>query len=343
MRTPFKLAAFGGVVAVVFAGALGVGAAAGSPIESGSTPQHGPGAGHSTPGDGHNASTGAGGDHGAEHGSNSDAANGDAQPGGLQVSDRGYTLELAEPALPAGEAVDVAFQVTEDGGQPLLDYAVSHDKAMHLILVRRDGTGFQHVHPQLAPDGTWSTPVALTPGAWRVFTDFVPAAGPAPDQTLTLGADLSVAGIYDPAPLPQPSRTSTVDGYQVTLDGDLTPGQERPLTLTVSRDGQPVTDLQPYLGAYGHLVALRAGDLAYLHVHPDGEPGDGSTEPGPDVTFYATAPSQGTYRLFLDFQHQGQVRTAEFTVAAGPRGAAPATPSEPASPSAEHGSDGHDH
>ena len=41
------------------------------------------------------------------------------------------------------------------------------------------------------------------------------------------------------------------------------------LTLTVTKDGQPVTDLQPYLGAYGHLVALRAGDLAYLHVHPE--------------------------------------------------------------------------
>jgi copper chaperone CopZ len=74
-----------------------------------------------------------------------------------------------------------------------------------------------------------------------------------------------------------------------------------------------VTDLEPYLAAYGHLVALRAGDLAYLHVHPAGEPGDGKTPAGPDITFYATAPSTGDYRLFLDFQHDGVVRTAEFT------------------------------
>jgi hypothetical protein len=96
------------------------------------------------------------------------------------------------------------------------------------------------------------------------------------------------------------------------------------LTLTVSLAGRPVTDLQPYLGAYGHLVALRDGDLAYLHVHPDGEPGDGRTRPGPGITFYATVPSAGSYGLFLDFQHQGVVRTAAFTATAGPPGSAPA-------------------
>ena len=83
-------------------------------------------------------------------------------------------------------------------------------------------------------------------------------------------------------PLPAPAGIAqVVDGYQVTLAGDLVPGQASELTLTVSKDGVPVTDLQPYLAAYGHLVALRAGDLAYLHVHPAGEPGDGVTPAGP--------------------------------------------------------------
>jgi hypothetical protein len=75
-----------------------------------------------------------------------------------------------------------------------------------------------------------------------------------------------------------------------------------------------VTDLQPYLGAYGHLVALREGDLAYLHVHPDGHPGDGTTAPGPDVVFGAEVPSPGRYLLFLDFRHDGEVHTAPFVV-----------------------------
>jgi len=74
---------------------------------------------------------------------------------------------------------------------------------------------------------------------------------------------------------------------------------------------------QPYLAAYGHLVALHDGDLAYLHVHPDGSPGDGTTTPGPRIAFHTTARSAGTYRLFLDVQHAGVAGTAVFTIQAG--------------------------
>jgi hypothetical protein len=91
-----------------------------------------------------------------------------------------------------------------------------------------------------------------------------------------------------------------------------------------------VTDLQPYLAAYGHLVALRQGDLAYLHVHPEGVPGDGKTPAGPEIAFVAEVPSAGGYRLFLDLQHDGVVRTAEFTVdtAGTPAVTPPAAPGE---------------
>jgi hypothetical protein len=83
------------------------------------------------------------------------------------------------------------------------------------------------------------------------------------------------------------------------------------LTTRIELDGQPVTDLEPYLGAYGHLVAIRAGDLGYLHVHPE----EGA--PGPGIDFATGFPTPGTYRLFLDFQHRGVVRTAAFTVESG--------------------------
>lgn len=235
-------------------------------------------------------------------------------PGGLMVSQRGYTLALAQPTLPAGDEAAVRFRILGPDGTPVADYTESHGKDLHLIAVRRDMTGFQHVHPRLDTRGTWTVPLDLSePGEYRVFADFTTAGD---DLPLTLGADLSVAGIYSPRPLPAPSTTAQVDGYTVALDGALIPGEESELTLSVRKDGQPVTDLQPYLEAYGHLVALRDGDLAYLHVHPAGSPGDGSTAPGPEVTFYAIAPSGGDYRLFLDFRHDGVVRTAEFTVAA---------------------------
>ncbi|MFD0591940.1 hypothetical protein ACFQZ4_04690 [Catellatospora coxensis] len=173
-------------------------------------------------------------------------------------------------------------------------------------------------------------------GQYRLFADFRPAGR---DQGLTLGVDLPAPGAYQPAALPAAARTATVDGYTVTLGGDLVPGTSSKLTLTVARDGKPVTDLQPYLAAYGHLVALRDGDLAYLHVHPDGNPGDGRTSAGPQIVFHAEVPSAGAYRLFLDFQHNGVVRTAAFTAVAGP--AAPAAPTVAPAPSPTHAHGGH--
>ena len=92
------------------------------------------------------------------------------------------------------------------------------------------------------------------------------------------------------------------------------PGAGTVLTHADRADGEPVTDLEPYLGAYGHLVALRAGDLAYLHVHPE-EPGD--RRRAGRSTSRPRSPAPATYRLFLDFQHGGVVRTAAFTVEAG--------------------------
>ncbi|MFP5370395.1 MAG: hypothetical protein ACLGI3_06565 [Actinomycetes bacterium] len=337
MRTPVKLAAFGGVLALAFTGALGVGTAIGDPL------------GGSAVSDAHGGSAGG---HGDDDGG-SDSAEAPAVaaqlPGGLMVSDRGYTLDLVADALPAGAGTGLAYRIVGADGEPVTAYEPSHDKDMHLIAVRRDTTGFQHVHPALGADGTWRVPLDLTPGSWRVFADFVPATGDAAGETLTLGADLAVAGDHRPQALPPQSRTTQVDGYTVTLDGDLVPGKESELTLSVSRDGQPVTDLQPYLAAYGHLVALRVGDLAYLHVHPAGEPGDGRTPAGPDIIFYATAPSTGDYRLFLDFQHDGVVRTAEFTGRADSTPSAPAGGEDSAPPAPQddptegHDSDGHAH
>lgn len=311
MNTSTKLAGYALGVAAVFGAALGAGRAVGPVGPVGAAAAHQPAhsaAERSADTGAVDAETGTGG-HGA-HSSRPAAAE---IPGGLMVSQHGYTLALAQHQLRPGAAVPLTFRVVGPDGHPVLDYEQTHDKALHLIAVRRDMAGFQHVHPVLGDDGTWRTALDLSAGQWRVFADFAPTGH---GEAITLGADLAVAGRYMPQPLPAPAATAEVDGYTVTLDGSLRPGEESKLTLSVSKDGKPVTDLQPYLAAYGHLVALRAGDLAYLHVHPVGEPGDGVTRPGPDVTFYATAPSAGDYRLFLDFRHGGVVRTAEFTARA---------------------------
>ena len=200
-------------------------------------------------------------------------------------------------------ARELAFTVVGPDGAPVTAYDVEHEKQLHLIVVRRDFAGFQHVHPVLdEATGEWATDVTLEPGAWRVFADFVPTGG----EGLTLGADLTVPGAV-PAPEPvQEQVVDEVDGYTVEVDGHLHAGEDATLTFEVSRDGAPVTDLEDYLGAAGHLVALRDGDLAYLHVHP----GDDGLE------FVAEVPSPGAYHLFLDFQHDGVVRTAELVLEA---------------------------
>jgi hypothetical protein len=243
--------------------------------------------------------------------------------------------------------VPLRFTVTGPDGMPVTEYQTEHDKELHLIAVRRDLTDFQHVHPVRDPDGTWNVPLDLpSAGEYRVFADFTPVGH---DGGLVLGADLSVPGDYAPQSLPTPASTADLpDGYAVAQQGVLVPGESSRLTLTVTRDGVPLTDLDPYLAAYGHLVALRAGDLAYLHVHPAGEPGDGVTAAGPAITFFADVPTTGDYRLYLDFQHQGVVRTAAFTVHAGapstpaPSTPAPSTPAPAATASVapEHGEGG---
>jgi len=220
----------------------------------------------------------------------------------------GATLEVLSTGLVTGQQTDFAFRIVGEDGDTATRFTPTHDKLMHLIVARRDLSGYQHVHPALAADGTWHVPMTFAnAGDYRVFADFKLAGA---TDGLTLGADVQVAGAYTPVPLPPPALTAAVGDYRVTLAGELTPGAVSKLTLTVDKGGVPVTDLQPYLAAYGHLVALRQGDLAYLHVHPE------STGPGPNIVFGVDVPSAGTYRLYLDFKHGDVVRTAEFTVAA---------------------------
>ncbi|WP_409474544.1 hypothetical protein [Streptomyces sp. HC307] len=300
MNTGAKITAFTAAVAATFTAAYGVGTAIG-PVTS--DPEPAAHAEHNRPAAPHRSAGG--------HDSHADTA-----PAGLQISQAGYTLDLKTPRVTAGEENQLRFAIRDQDGRQVTSYRREHGKELHLILASRDLVTYRHLHPTRAADGTWSTPVSLpAAGSYRVFADFTPATQGA--TNLTLGADLAASGTYMAADLPEPTATTTVDGYTVALSGNLRPGKATEVNLTISRDGRAVTDLEPYLGAYGHLVALRSGDLAYLHVHPNGEPGDSATKPGPDVSFTATAPSAGTYRLFLDFKHNGTVRTAAFTVQTG--------------------------
>ena len=222
---------------------------------------------------------------------------------GLAVADRGLALQLADTELDRGRPSTLRFRIANADGTPVRDFAVEHEKRMHVIVVRRDGQGFQHLHPTMDATGTWSVPLTLQQaGAYRVFADFKHD-----ERAQTLAADLVVDGSANYEPLPAPATTATTpDGYDVSLDEQsVRAGRESELRFTVRRDGK-VVRTEPYLGAGGHLVALREGDLAFLHVHP----GDEATA---SVPFMTEFPSAGRYRLYLQFKHAGRVHTAEFT------------------------------
>jgi hypothetical protein len=231
---------------------------------------------------------------------------------GLGLAEAGYRLSDVTAPGRAGQDGEIALEILGPDQRPVTDFDLSHDKELHLIVVRSDGQQFRHVHPERDDAGRWTTPWRWEEaGSYRVFADFVPAAT---GDGLTLSTTVQVAGDYVPRPADQVVTVAEVDGYQVTLTGRLTAGASGAVTATVTRDGEPVTTLEPYLGAFGHLVALRDGDLAYLHVHPHGDAAQAGETSGPQITFMATAPTPGRYLLFLDFQVDGRVHTAAFVV-----------------------------
>ncbi|MFJ8436767.1 hypothetical protein ACIQ9P_36280 [Kitasatospora sp. NPDC094019] len=235
----------------------------------------------------------------------------DLAAAGLAAERNGYRLDLTDPAPTAGRATDLRFTVTGPDGSPVTDYAVHQTKKLHFYALRDDLTGFQHLHPDLAGDGTWTAALAgLAPGTWRLYADFVPNTGPHAAE-LVLSRTVTVPGEAAPVPLPPAGTTATGDGYTVTLTARPMAGAHR-LTAVVTRDGRPVGDLQPYLDAYAHLSAFHEGDLALAHLHPDGTV-DGDRG-GPELTFQALFPEPGNWRVFLQFRTAGQLHTVALTL-----------------------------
>jgi hypothetical protein len=207
-------------------------------------------------------------------------------PAGLSLEQDGYRLEPEREALVAGQVRQYAFRILRPDGAVLRDFDVEHERRLHLIVAGRSpNTHFLHLHPRQRADGTWTVPVTLpVNGSYRVFADFTTGG-----ERRTLGVDL--VGYDGPTVAAHP-----ISQYDVRLHqrGDR-------LEFSVRDAGHPVA-LQRYLGAGGHLVVLREGDLAYVHGHAE------ENELAFDVPF----PSSGRYRLYLQFKVGGRVQTAQF-------------------------------
>lgn len=274
MNAGLKLGAYG----VALVAVLGVGAAVGTaagPIDAGGSASHG-----------------------SDDVEMDDTMNETTElpAGGLLVAQDGYHFVPEDRLADAGE---FAFTIVGPDGHPVTAYDDLHDRELHLIVASRDLREFAHLHPVRDAGGRWTVDLPTFPaGAYRAFADFEPTGA----EQYTLGVDLVVPGPTEPMEPLHAKTTDSVAGFELTLDS-----HDSEVSITVRRDGELITT-EPYLGAAGHLVALRDGDLAYLHVHPLDE------EIAGQVRFAVEVPSAGRYALFFDFQVDGVVHTARFVL-----------------------------
>ena len=297
-----RIAVFLVGLVVVFAAAVGIGSAV-DPADTESGAMH-DGGGHAAENDGEGSPK----EEEEMYGHGGHQQQMTQAPAGLSISEGGYTLRLAPDFMARGEDRELHFSVLGADGETITDFDELHERRMHLIVVRRDGAQFRHLHPEMDEAGTWTVPVEFSePGVYRAFADFS-----VDGEQHTLASDIFVSGgEFEARPFPPPSSAYETNGYKVRLQADdPLPGEPTSLTFSVGRNGQAVHDLAPYLGAKGHLVALREGDLAFLHVHPE----EGHEVADEEIVFAATFPTAGHYRLYLQFRHEGVVQTTEFTV-----------------------------
>ena len=228
---------------------------------------------------------------------------------GLAVSEGGLTLVPGRTGFAAGVDAHFRFRIVDSAGAAVDDMDIGHEKRMHLIVVSRDMAHYRHVHPEPQPDGSWAVPLRLPEaGVYRAYADFSRAG-----RSHTLATDLFVDGALRARSLPAPSATAGGEGYTATVTARRDGAGEVDLAYRVATADGPVDDIEPYLGAAAHVVALREGDLAFTHAHAEPRAGDPA-----GVRVAVAPPSAGRYRVFIQFRHDGAVRTVAHTIEVRP-------------------------
>lgn len=199
----------------------------------------------------------------------------------------------------------------EKDGKPIEKFDVSHEQMLHLIVVSKDLSFFNHIHPEYRGNGVFEITTQFPAGGdYKLIADIVPTGGSAMSKmnwTHIEGEAATQQSIQ-----PDTDFTKSVDGKQVTLTFDqLAAGKELNLNFTIKdeKTKAPITNLQPYLGAVGHVVILTEDTEQYLHVHPLDE-----KAAGPDAKFMTTFPKSGVYKIWGQFKHNDKVFTVPFVV-----------------------------
>ncbi len=232
-------------------------------------------------------------------------------------SHRSYRLasDAGGKIFPVNTQREYSFSIEDERGSILKDFAITHTKPMHVIVVRKDLAYFQHLHPDFNPQtGVFYFSDLTFPadGQYRIFADFMPQGA---NSSITLFEDVTVGNLagYNPQSLSFDARSKSFDSMDISLYTHGTPksGVENMLMFSLSQNGQPVVDLQEYLGALGHSVILREDALDFIHAHPLT---NAITKQHGMVDFMVVFPRPGKYRAFTQFQRDGKIVTTDFVI-----------------------------
>jgi hypothetical protein len=242
-------------------------------------------------------------------------------------NEREYLVHIqTTPAAPKA-GVPVRFRINildPDSRKPVTDFAVVHDKRYHLFVLSQDLKQFAHIHPEQQPDGSWTIEHTLPqPGYYRIYSDFMPVGGTPQIIARTIataGYDGDLASV-SPELVPDRSLVKQTEDMTVKLvvePSTIVAGRVVKLRYELSSNGKPVTDLDPYLAAWGHTLVLSEDSVEYVHAHPiEYLPADvKDPKGGPIVTFDAMFPRPGKYRVWTQFSRRGTVSTTTFAVEA---------------------------
>jgi hypothetical protein len=221
------------------------------------------------------------------------------------------TYSFKEGKAQANQNTTIQIQLQDQTGKPIEKLDISHEKKIHLIAVSKDLSYFSHIHPEMKGKGLFEVQTKFPAGGeYKLFSDFVPTGGSATTKSEWVkveGKPNSTVPIQ-----PDSKFKKVVDGKEITLSIDqLQAGKEAMLNFTIKDDKtkKPVTNLQQYLGAVGHVVILTEDAKEYLHVHPMEEKAT-----GPDAKFMSTFPKSGIYKIWGQFKHENKVITVPFVV-----------------------------
>lgn len=236
---------------------------------------------------------------------------GDHDPSGQAKDSYKASFSFAPDTVKANENTKLSIQVTDTSGQTVRDFELNHEKLMHLIIVSKDLSSFSHIHPEWDGKGTFTVGNSFPHGGmYKVFADFIPKGG----SGTTVSEWVKVEGVTEPQQrvTADAKLAKTVDGKEVTLAISSTKAREEAtLTFTVKDEKTKagIGNLEQYLGAVGHVVILSEDAEQYLHVHPIDEKAS-----GPDAAFRTAFPNSGIYKVWGQFQHQGNVFTIPYVV-----------------------------